>query len=283
MNTNSKSILLVTNGTEESLPALDYGVWLVGILKMPVILLGISERRQMTNAVTDALQMTQSRLNKLGIPNEMRLEQGEVCQVIFRLADPRKNLVIVGPSGRPHWVRWLRGRRYRYILRDINTPLIYVPAAQNQIKNILVCMGGLGYARSVEQWAIYLARHTAASLTILHIVEKIYYEYPTAIQIQTHGKEILTTDTPQAHNLRQALQSAQEAGVPAEMKLRHGDIVHEIIAEIQDGQYDLIAMGTQASAHSLRRLFTPNVTAEVAEAISLPVLTAHAGQELIFE
>jgi len=283
MNTYSKSILLITNGTKDSLPALEYGMWLSGILKIPVKLVGISENRRMVKTVKEAIKNAQFRMDKLDIHYEVQLEQGEACQVICRLANPEENLVIVGPLGRPRWVRWLRGRTFRRIMKNINTPLIYVPAAKNQIEHILVCMGGLGYAHCVENWAIYLAQHSAARITILHIVERAYYEYPTSIQIQTHWEEILSTDTPQAYNLRIAIQNARDAGIPVEIKVRHGDIVHEIIAEIRESQYDLISLGSQGSSRSLRRLFTPNVTAVVAESISIPVLTSHTVEGLILE
>ena len=283
MNTTSKSILLVTNGAVESLPALEYGAWLAGKLNLPVRLLGISEGEQSTPAVADAIQMAQSRLDEVGLAFETQLEKGEIHKVICQLADPQNNLVVFGPSGSPRWLRWLRGRKFRRILKDINTPLVYVPAAREQLTSILVCMGGLGYSRSVEQWAIYLAQHTSASLTILHVVETIYYEYPTADRIQAHREELLSTDTPQARNLNKGVEIAEAAGIPVEIKLRHGDIIHEILAELEADQYDLIALGTQRSGRSLRRQFTPNVTAEVAEMVSLPVLTAHADLEVIFE
>ena len=276
MKAYSKSILLVTNGTKESLPALEYGVWLADILAIPVKLIGISESRSMKKNVNEVIESAQLQLDKLNIHSEVQLEQGDACQVIGRIANTQESLVILGPFGRPLWLRWLRGRTFRRIVKDLVTPLIYVPSAKKQMEHILVCMGGLGYAHNVEDWAIYLAQHSNARLTILHVVERAYYEYPTATQIQTHWEQILNTDTPQAYNLRLALQNAQDAGIPAEIKLRHGDIIHEIIAEVREGQYDLIAMGSQSSSHSLRHLYTPDVTAEVAECISIPVLTSHA-------
>jgi hypothetical protein len=39
------------------------------------------------------------------------------------------------------------------------------------------------------------------------------------------------TDTPQGRNLRQALQNAVEAGINTRVKIRHGDIIHEIKAD----------------------------------------------------
>lgn len=63
------------------------------------------------------------------------------------------------------------------------------------------------------------------------------------------------------------------------MKLRQGSAVHEILDEIQTGEYDLAAMGSPYSGHSLRHLYMPNVIAEVAETAGLPVLTVRRGHE----
>jgi hypothetical protein len=41
----------------------------------------------------------------------------------------------------------------------------------------------------------------------------------------------------------------------------------------REGNYDMICMGSHYSAHALRQLYMPNVTAEVAESAHCPVLT----------
>ena len=85
-----------------------------------------------------------------------------------------------------------------------------------------------------------------------------------------------TTVQTQIHDLvclKQALAEMQSAGVDATLKIRHGSVVHEILAEIHSGDYDLVGLGSPYSAKSLRHLYTPNVTAEVAEAIHVPVLS----------
>ena len=38
----TSDILIVTNGTKESVPAIEQGAWLAGILDSPVTLLGIN-------------------------------------------------------------------------------------------------------------------------------------------------------------------------------------------------------------------------------------------------
>jgi nucleotide-binding universal stress UspA family protein len=51
-------------------------------------------------------------------------------------------------------------------------------------------------------------------------------------------------------------------------------VVEEIVGEVEEGGYDLVCMGSSYNAHTLRQYYTPNVTAEVAEAVHCPVLTA---------
>jgi len=55
--------------------------------------------------------------------------------------------------------------------------------------------------------------------------------------------------------------------------------VEEILAEIKEGDYDLLCMGSPYSGNVFRQLYTPNVTAEIAEAAGIPVLTARFKKE----
>jgi nucleotide-binding universal stress UspA family protein len=142
---------------------------------------------------------------------------------------------------------------------------------------------GVGHALSAERWPLFLAERVDASVTLLHVVEPISYDYPVAREIQDHWQDILETDTPQGQNLRTALRMAQEMGITADFKVRHGDIVHEILAEASARDYDMIVMGSPYSSNTLRHLFMPNVTAEIAEAVDCPILAASFGQEWIFD
>lgn len=118
-------------------------------------------------------------------------------------------------------------------------------------------------------------------MTLLNVVEPITYDYPTSRQVQEHVEGLVGTDTPQGRNLKTALSEAQAAGVPVEVKVRHGTIVHEILKEIRSGDYDLVGMGSPHSPSGLRHFFLPNVTAEVAEVIDRPVLTVRAGYDFV--
>ena len=278
MNTPTLTLLLCTNGAPVGLPALDYGVWLAGVLHLPVTLLGIVESPSQDTLVQEALQAAQMQLEAKHIPFAVQIRSGRARDVICAEAIPEQHLVIIGPMGRPKWRHWLQGSAFRRMMPNLQAPFIYTPAAHCQLNRILVSTGALEHAISAECWALFLAKRTGAALSILHVAETAHYQYPTAEKMETHWKDLLSTDIPQARHLRSLLTQAQAQGVEADLHVHHGAVVHEIIAESRRGQYDLVVMGSKYSSHSLRSQYLPDVAAAVMETLKTPVFIVRAGQ-----
>lgn len=79
---------------------------------------------------------------------------------------------------------------------------------------------------------------------------------------------------PQSRHLQSALLAAQKANVEARVLVRHGPLIHELFDEIRTGGYDLVAVGSAYSSHTLRHLTRPDVAALVGATFDCPVLTA---------
>ncbi|MDD2695804.1 MAG: universal stress protein [Anaerolineales bacterium] len=279
MNANDAALLVCTNGDEHSRPAVSYGVWLAIALRRPLALLGVVEERSNESLVVDLLQQASQEARQAGLPCSIQLEYGRAPKLIAAQTCRGDYLTVVGPLGRPAWKRLVQGRSFRRIMARVATPLIYVPQARIPMKQILVCMGGLAYGFQLERLSLYLAKATAASINLLHVVEPVNLNYPIAREIQHRWQNILETATPQGENLREALEEAQKTGLQVTFKVRHGNIVHEILEEARLGNYDLVSLGSAFSTHSLRHLYLPNVTAEVAERLQCPVLTVRQSVE----
>lgn len=280
MKTETMPLLLCTNGAATTRPALAYGEWLAGVLGTRVVVLGVIEAPEHQQAVESLLDETARHLDAAGIAYQCRLLVGRAEEVICQQAQETDYLTIVGPLGRPLWRRLAQGGSFRHLLARLVTPLLYVPVARIPLKHLLLCTGGLEYTTSLEHLGIYLAQATGARMTLLHVVEPVTLDYPLAREVHAHWQTLLETDTPQGRSLRQALEEAQAAGLSVTVNVRHGNTVHEILREIRTGDYDLVGMGSPYSAHSLRRLYLPNVTAEVAEAANCPVLAVRHGYEV---
>ena len=281
MSAEPFSLLICTNGNEQTRPALNYGVWLAALLKTPVTLLGVVENREDPSRVQHLVDEAAQKLTGAGVPYEIRLEQGRGTFVIARIADSGAFLTVLGRLGRPAWRRAIQGRSFRRVLEHVRTPILYVPEPQQGLRHVLVCLGGLGYAESVERLGLHLARIAGAAFTLLHVVEPVTMDYPVSKAIHDHWQQIQETDTPQGKNLRKALEEAQTTDISVQLKVRHGNAVHEILEEVNSGDYDLIGMGSPYSTHSLRHLYMPNVTAEVAEGAHCPILAVRQGFSLV--
>jgi nucleotide-binding universal stress UspA family protein len=124
-----------------------------------------------------------------------------------------------------------------------------------------------------ENLALQVATLSRADVTILHVIPPTDLDYPTTRDVRQHAGDLQDTDTLLGRSLRKGLEIAQKANLNAKLITRQGHVVEEILAEIKSGNYDMVCMGSRYSAHALRQLYTPNVTAEVAESANCPVLT----------
>jgi nucleotide-binding universal stress UspA family protein len=273
MNADKLNLLLVTNGFEGTRPALDYGLWLAGVMKTSITLLGVQEPANAHHPVELLVEEMTEKIRAADISHQVEIKTGHTEEAIGQFAKQSNYLVLLGPLGRPPLRRFVMGRSFRHIMAEVTAPVLYVPAARYPVKKILVCMGGLGYALGAARLAMFIASLVRASLMFLHVVEPITLDYPLAQDVKTHWQNLLDTNTPQGRTLRQVLEESQPLGLPTAVKVRHGNVVPEIFDEIKEGNYDLICMGSAYSAHSLRHLYLPNVTAEVAEASHCPILT----------
>lgn len=275
-----QELLIATNGHAATLPAIQYGAWLGGLLRMPVTLIGIVERRGLPNI--DAEEHPLDAILSQAIPlfkehkvrHRLEVHYGHAEDVIPLKAREKDYITVLSPLGRPPLRRLLLGRSFRHIMAEVVGPILYVPQARLPLKKMLVCVGGLGYEVAAEHLGLRLASLTGAEVILLSVVPPIDLDYPTARTVREQWEHLADTDTPPGRSLRQGLEAARAANLTASIKVRHGAVVDEILNEVKTGSYDLICMGSPYSAHGLRHYYAPNVTAEVAEAAGCPVLTA---------
>lgn len=280
MNLNNIETLICTNGNSATRPALQYGIWVAELLKLPVHLLGITEKPGLTVRVVKLINEAIKDLESRKIPYSVTYDQGRASVVIGRYAHQGRNITVAGPFGRPIWRRYIQGRTFRRLMSQVESPIIYVPEVKIPLKHILLCTGGLAYSASAAQWVVILAKASQAKITLMHVVEPATLDYPVAQKLHENWQDIIHTDTPQARNIKAILADCMQAGIEHDLKLSHGNAIQEITREIRQSSYDLVGMGSMYSAQGLRHLYMPNVTAEVAETCGLPVITVRARNEL---
>jgi nucleotide-binding universal stress UspA family protein len=277
-------LLISTNGFKGTWPAIEYGAWLAATINAKVSLLGVTENLSPA-AIDDhhPLDAIFARAVELfqqnGLEYSLEVQNGDAEIIIPRKAKEGDFITVLSPLGRPQIRRLLTGRSIRHLMGEISGPILYVPESRLPLKKLLICIGGLGYEVTAEHIAMQIAMKSRAEVTLLHVVPPVDLDYPTARVERDQWKNLAKTDTPVGRSLRQALEIAQNDGLTAKITARQGHAVEEILAEVKDGNYDMLCMGSPFSANALRQLYTPNVTAEVAEGAGCPILTARYKRE----
>lgn len=276
----TSDILIFTNGRATTRPAIEYGAWLGASLRTSVRLVGLDEEpspsqideetHPLEEVFTEAVEV----FKKAGVAYQLEVQKGHAEDVIPQRARGQDSLVVVGPLGRPPLKRLWSGRSFRYIMEQVAAPIVYVPQARLPLKRMLVCLGGLGYEATAENIAMRVAQAAGTEVTLLSVVPPIDLDYPEARAVGRNWEHLSDTDTLVGKSLRHGLEIARQAGLSASVKMRNGNVVEEILAEVKGGNYDLLCMGSPYSSHTLRQYYTVNVTAEIAETDLVPVLTA---------
>jgi len=272
-------LLIATNGADETWPAIEFGAWFAKTMQMKVTLLGVTEdlnpagmddHHPLENIFEEAVSL----FKEMDIEFHLEIQNGEAERVIPEKANGGDFISVVSPLGRHQLKRWISGRSIRPLLERIENPILYVPVSRLPVKKLLVSIGGLRYAEVAESLAFQLAAACQAEVTILHVVPPADLDYPSTREVRDHLDDLAETDTWVGRGLRKAIDLAADRGLNARSVAREGNIVEQILAEIREGDYDIACLGSSYSAHSLRQLYSPNVTAEVAESAYCPILTA---------
>jgi len=272
-------LLITTNGFKGTWPSIEYGAWLAATLDKKITLLGVTEHINPAaiddhHPLEDVFERAVGLFKQNGVQYRLEVQNGNAEEIIPRKARQNEFIVVSGPLGRPQFRRMLTGRSIRHLMEEIEQPILYVPESKLPLKKILICIGGLGYEVTAEHIAMQIAMKSRAEIILLHIVPPMDLDYPTARAVSKNWQTLSQTDTPIGRSLRQALEIANADGLTAKITARQGNVVEEILAEIKKENYDLLCMGSAYSANALRQLYAPNVTAEIAEAVTCPVLTA---------
>ncbi len=265
-------LLIAVESQAPTYPALELGLLLAELLRWPVDLLGVG-RASVDATLARRIEEATEQLGAAGLMGDVLWERGLFVPAVLRHPRARPDtLLVFSDAHHPRWRRLAHSGRFRQLQAAWPGPLLRVRTLRWPLRRLLVCSGGLDYTLPLEAFMLDLSQITGAHLTVLHVIEPVTLDYPLAHNVQRHWSHLLETDTPQAQHFRALLARAEHTGVPCELKLRHGPVVHEILTEVRTGGYDLIGMGSPFSAHSLRRLFRPEVTTLVSAGAEEPLL-----------
>lgn len=164
---------------------------------------------------------------------------------------------------------------HRALLKQLPCCLLIAKNPRAEIHRMLLCTGGLQMAEPLIEVGAKFAVALNADVTLFHVAANVPTMYTGLKTIEETLGELLKTDTPVSRHLRRGAEILAEHNVDAEIKLRHGSAVYEIVREIDLENYDMVVVGATGADTMIKKWFYGDLTQEIVDAVGVPILVVN--------
>jgi nucleotide-binding universal stress UspA family protein len=245
-----------------------------------VTLLGIIERAGNTDPLLESLRRIQAGLIDKKVEAELLIKTGNpVVEIRKRTEETPYDVVVIGAVRKK--IRggfWMSSKTYK-IIKEIRPPVLSVAGQIIALKRVLICSAGGRYIDAAVSLTGALARCTGASVTLLHVMPEPPAIYASLPRMEQTATALLNSQSELGLNLRREKEALETSGVPAEVRLRRGPVLEEILREIQAGNYDLVVTGSALSG-SLRSYVLGDISREIVNRVDRAVLVVRSDEAL---
>jgi nucleotide-binding universal stress UspA family protein len=272
-------LLICTDGSPLAQHAVNYGALWVKASGADVTLLGFASGANTERLVRTSIDHAQ----RLFTPRAEEVwHTGKAATVILEEAGTgRYDLIVMSSRGRRSWQRIAFGSVAARLARYSPIPVLIVKGGRRVVHKLLACTGGDVRGERAAHWAGQIARWFNAESTILHVMSQIPFSPNSRLEeLEETAEQAIAQHTREGQHLARALELMQVQGVAARMlpKIRHGLVLEEIVAEVREGDYDLVVIGGHQApdfsdnSSQIRDSLLEDVADQVIMAVDRPLL-----------
>lgn len=240
-------ILIFTDGSRRSERAIRFAKPIIGAMAAEVTVLAAERRPRPEGDLREALVKAQKILKEDGVMARTLLRSGLPHQELLRETRAGKyDLLVAGSLGCRGLTRLLFGNRSDYrIIRQLEIPTLLVRRPRKTLSKVLICNSGSGPSEAIVRFAGQIVSSVGARTTVLHVTPSPPAMYATLNGMDEQLVEFLGSATREAQAVANGARALRERGVDPHLRLRQGLVADEILAEAEEGDYDLIVIGTR--------------------------------------
>jgi len=219
-------------------PAVEFSLTLARAVEGPLTLLGVAlgneeERRARTTLTEAAARVRDPKLDPTIVVRRGHPDEETIAELLERPYE----ICVLGGADEPGAARLLSR-----IVGEQRIPVAVVPSTRAAIRRILICTSVGEPGKADIELGGRIARRAGASVTILHI------RSDPGRRVDTSAVPALRGEVREVAAARSDRGISTLGGLPVtgEVKIRHGSVVDEVLAESEAGDYDLVVIGAHA-------------------------------------
>ena len=266
-------MLICSIGSKRRKSTLQFAVQVAQVLGTDTTLLGVVPSKRQVQELGQTLETAAAALVTQGVPVQVLVEAGNAEIIVVKeLEQTSYDLVAVGALGGQRSPRAFFNSFGMRIVERAKHSVLMIKGDRPRLSRILICASGTEVGHVAILAGSSLACGAGAQATVLHVVNALPAMYTGLEQMEETLAELLQSESDMARELKWAANVVKDECEIAEVKLRRGIVADEILREGQEGDYDLIVMGSSRSASGLVRVLMGDLTREVVSRAQRPVL-----------
>jgi nucleotide-binding universal stress UspA family protein len=176
---------------------------------------------------------------------------GRVAAEIVREANEGGyRLVVVGERPAHRLVKRLLGPTAERVIGEMPCPVLIARQEITNLNRVLLCEGGREPSlleRFIEQLSPLLP--AIGTLTILHVMSQMAAAPGVpGWELRASAEQLIESHTREGTLLEHDAERLETLTLRPQTKIRHGLVVDEILAEMKEGNYDLVVIGAHQNA-----------------------------------
>lgn len=272
-------VLICSDGSDPADKPVRLGGLLAGPCQARTTLLGIAELSGDEERLRAALESEAEKLRGFGVSPELVLRTGEpIREILHQTTSEHYDLTIIGAERKGTTGLYWRAEKSYEVIKAIPSPVLLATGACETLKSFIVCTGGKNFIDAAVELTGKVAAAVGASVTLLHVMAEPPAIYADLVQLEEDVEHLLESGSELGRNLRAQKKSLEDLGVVTEVRVRHGLVLSQVFAEVNERKHDLIVTGSSQTRGPLGHYIMGDLTRSIVNRANVPVLVARAAK-----
>ena len=272
-------ILICSNGKPAADNASRIGGLLAVACRAETTILGIAEQPGDETPLREALEAEAEQVRARGVVPAIMVRGGEpIGQILVATSASNFDLVVIGAERRGTSGLYWRSQKTYEVIKAIRPPVLVAIGQNAGLKRFLVCTGGKEFIGPALELTGKMAAALQASVTLLHVMAEPPAMYADLVQMEEDLDRLLQSKSELGKNLRRQKEALERFGVPAQVRIRHGIVLDQVLQEAEQGHHDLIITGSPQSRGMLQHYIMGDLIRSILNHTSCPVLIVRSGK-----
>lgn len=272
-------VLICSDGSDPADKPVRLGGLLAGPCQARTTLLGIAELSGDEEPLRAALESEAEKLRGFGVSPELVVRTGEpIREILHQTTSEHYDLTIIGAERKGTTGLYWRAEKSYEVIKAIPSPVLLATGACETLKSFVVCTGGKNFIDAAVELTGKVAAAAGASVTLLHVMAEPPAIYADLVQLEEDVEHLLESGSELGRNLLAQKKSLEQLGVAVDVRVRHGLVLSQVFAEVNERKHDLIVTGSSLTRGPLGHYIMGDLTRSIVNRANVPVLVARAGK-----